>query len=305
MKSTSLQASVYRWALHLSAISVIERIPFFYQKFYRLQYSLNREAKLKEKYVKKNKLSDETQRVELYKLSKIRDFSESKIIFYIHGGAFTMNITQAHFSFCKALNNSLSGSVITYFPIYSLAPIKTFSEIFEECLYCYKQVVNDHPGSPIYLIGDSAGGMLALNLINYLKITDAFMPSSIILISPWLDGHFKLPVSMSLQKKDKMLGLGYMKLIAKEIDDLTDSPHLSMDCFKFDYESFPRILIVGGEAEILAPSYRAFSHKLQNIHSEILTSYLMPNMQHVSTLFQFIPESREAMIKIKDFIEQS
>lgn len=302
MKSTSIQAAAFRVILQLSALSLIENHPFLYRKLYRIQFFLNKTTKLKNKYIRKYNLTNESKERQLYKLERNRAYSARKVIFYIHGGAFTINITDAHFKFNQKLADSLTESVSIYFPIYSLAPNKQFSTIFEECLDCYRLVVKEHPNEKIYIMGDSAGGMLALNLINYLQHMNEPHPSKAVLISPFLDGYFNTPVNHYLQKRDKMLGLGYLKLIAENLDNLKDNPYLSLNCFSFDYASFPKILLIGGEDELFASAYYRFIRQMNESHPGKLKSSLGLNMQHISTLFQFIPESQKSFLEILDFI---
>lgn len=76
---------------------------------------------------------------------------------------------------------------------YRLAPEIRFPGPLHDAVSAYFRLVDDLHISPenIIISGDSAGGGLSLALMMYLRDNDYPLPSSAILLSPWV-GEFSL-----------------------------------------------------------------------------------------------------------------
>ena len=69
---------------------------------------------------------------------------------------------------------------------YALAPEKPFPNALKDVSKVYRELSRRYPNSKIYFIGDSAGGGLAVSFIKMATEEKFQVPSSVILISPWL-----------------------------------------------------------------------------------------------------------------------
>ena len=97
-----------------------------------------------------------------------------------------------------------------------------------------------------------------------------------------------------------MIGMNYLQLIAQEIDDTANHSTLSLNCLSFDYQNF-RHFFVGGTHEVLpflSPILKQLGPRPQD------TCRLVPGMQHVFAMKQYLPEGQQARKQIAQFIQE-
>ena len=107
------------------------------------------------------------------------------VIIWIHGGAFTLMSAHTHRHFAGHLAAEM-GSVIAL-PDYSLAPESPFPTALNELTNVCGVLAQAEPDRPVILIGDSAGGALAVGVQMRLRELGAPQPALTALLCPWLD----------------------------------------------------------------------------------------------------------------------
>ncbi|MFE1440172.1 alpha/beta hydrolase fold domain-containing protein [Streptomyces sp. NPDC058739] len=125
-----------------------------------------------------------------------------KAVLYVHGGGYYLPIQSAHWNLISALADS---GVRVEVPLYPLAPEYTAKDAYPFLTRVYEELVSE-TGDPsrITLMGDSAGGGLALGLAQ-VAAAGRMRPGRIILISPWLDLTLSDPAIAELGAKDPWL----------------------------------------------------------------------------------------------------
>ena len=106
-------------------------------------------------------------------------------VFYLHGGAYFMDITNAHWKLLKKLVDGANVRLIV--PAYRLLPFATYREAFDLVVPLYKAYREANPDQKVILMGDSAGGGLSLAVTEQLKADGILLPDELILLSPWVD----------------------------------------------------------------------------------------------------------------------
>jgi epsilon-lactone hydrolase len=145
---------------------------------------------------------------------------------YLHGGAYISEIAPQHWSLISRLADA---GVRVEVPIYGLAPQHTHREAYPFVTTVYRELLEDVDASAVTLVGDSAGGGLALGLAQTLGAAALPQPRRLVLLSPWLDltlGNPELPV---VQARDPWLSLVGLREVGPAWaggDDPTD-PRLS------------------------------------------------------------------------------
>ena len=156
----------------------------------------------------------------------------STIILYFHGGSYMGEITQEHWNFLEKVINNTGATVIL--PDYPLTPKYNYKDVFNMVEPLYNEIVSKINLDNFMVMGDSAGGGLALALeekivadTNALStqedseeikqdemgvIYDYKLPAKTILISPWLDVRLENPEINKVQKYDKQLNKDTLKL---------------------------------------------------------------------------------------------
>ena len=124
-------------------------------------------------------------------------------IVFLHGGAFCLMSAWTHHRFAGYIAQACKAQVIS--PDYSLAPEKPFPRALSECVSVITAAREGHPRSLIALVGDSAGGGLALSALLQMRDSGAALPFGAVLMAPWLDLTLSSPSVKSAAKRDVIL----------------------------------------------------------------------------------------------------
>jgi monoterpene epsilon-lactone hydrolase len=145
---------------------------------------------------------------------------------YLHGGAYISEISPQHWALISQLADA---GVRVEVPSYGLAPQYTYRDAYPFLTAVYRQLLADVDASAVTLVGDSAGGGLALGFAQTLLGTDLPQPRQIVLISPWLDLTLSHPDLPAVELRDPWLSSVGLAEAARSWaggDDPTD-PRLS------------------------------------------------------------------------------
>jgi epsilon-lactone hydrolase len=145
---------------------------------------------------------------------------------YLHGGAYISEIAPQHWALISQLADA---SVRVEVPSYGLAPQYTYRDAYPFLTAVYRQLLADVDASAVTLVGDSAGGGLALGFAQTLLGSDLPQPRRLVLISPWLDLTLSNPDLPAVETRDPWLssaGLHEAARVWADGDDPTD-PRLS------------------------------------------------------------------------------
>ena len=132
------------------------------------------------------------------------------VILYLHGGSYVMETSNEHWEFLEKLVNDTKATIIL--PDYPLTPKYTYKDVFTMITPLYKEIIEKVDINNLILMGDSAGGGMALGLVEKLGEENIQMPNKTILISPWLDVRLQNPEIDEVQKRDKELSKETLKL---------------------------------------------------------------------------------------------
>jgi acetyl esterase/lipase len=111
--------------------------------------------------------------------------NHSSIIIYLHGGAFVESLQPMHIQFCDRI--SYLNEIPIFIPSYSRLPYSNAHNTLQELKALLSHLNQTHPSKSIILMGDSAGGWLALSLASILKKELNIDVKDLILLSPWCD----------------------------------------------------------------------------------------------------------------------
>ena len=191
-----------------------------------------------------------------------------KVILYFHGGAYMAEMTDNHWNFLQKLARDTKATIIV--PDYPLTPKYTYKDVLEMSNSFYRQLINKVDSNNLILMGDSAGGGLALGLSEYLRNNNIQLPAKTILISPWLDIKVKNPEIKKVQPNDKDLskfklyiaGFCYSRGFGKK-DKYFANP------IEGDLSNLNNITIYTGTYDILNPDCYVLQEKAKKVGTEI------------------------------------
>ena len=127
-------------------------------------------------------------------------------ILYFHGGAYILgkNNVKGNESFISNLLNVTDTKVT--FVDYPVAPESKFDQTLDKVYEVYTYLSEEYPDDEFVLVGDSAGGGLALSLAQIISEKKMIRrPIKNVLFSPWLDLSLDNPGIDKLAKKDMIL----------------------------------------------------------------------------------------------------
>ena len=230
-----------------------------------------------------------------------KENNSPKIILYLHGGGFVLGSARAH--------RALVGKIVEQSGIpalsvnYRLAPEHPFPAGLNDALSAYRYLL-DQGYSPqsIFVMGDSAGGGLALSLLLKLKEIHLPQPLGAVVLSPWTDLTLSGESLESCQKNDPILLAEHAGDWAKSYyaEVAPDSPLVSP--LFGDWKDTAPILVQVGTAEILLDDSRRLGEKAAAAGAKIWVD-LWEGMPHVwQFAWAYVPEAQQAIDKIARFL---
>ena len=199
-----------------------------------------------------------------------------KVIIYFHGGAYFGEGTSNHWDFIQKIVKDTNSKVI--YPDYPLAPKYMYKDVYNMVVPLYKNILNKieslekekNKNIEIILMGDSAGGGIALGLLEDInKETKIRKPDQTILISPWIDVRLNNSKIDEIQKYDNISNKQTLKIagIAYAGEDGMNSSFVNP--ILGDMLNLENITIMTGTYDILNPDVHVFKEKAKNKGSNI------------------------------------
>lgn len=223
-----------------------------------------------------------------------------KHILYFHGGAYTIQAKKMHWHLVKCMLREKHFKIT--FINYPLAPEFTCTDTIDMVSKAYSFLCKTNE-QEIILMGDSAGGGLALALAQYTK-TEGIQPkpTKIILLSPWLDISMENEISKEQEENDLILNRETLKTVGKTYAGDLDTKNYLCSPLYGDMINIGEILILTGTSEILNVQAKLLRDRSISNGCD-LSYYEYEQMQHVWIGFPIL-EAKDAMDKVISFIRK-
>jgi monoterpene epsilon-lactone hydrolase len=235
-----------------------------------------------------------------------KDTSEP-IVLYLHGGAFFMRTPHNHLLFLDRLRAASKLKLVI--PFYRLAPEYPFPAALEDSICAYQGLLDQgYLPDNIIIAGDSAGGNLAIALLQQLKILNRPMPNCAVLLSPGLDLSPNRIKADSDFNKDPVFPGDALEIVTDTYlaGDVAAGSDPRVSPMFGDFNDLPPLLFIAGSTELfLQDSIRACNSATdQGVDAKAM---IWRGMPHCFPLMQpkFLPESAAAMKDIIEFINQN
>ncbi|MDZ7821329.1 MAG: alpha/beta hydrolase [Candidatus Marinimicrobia bacterium] len=219
-------------------------------------------------------------------------------IFYLHGGAYVVNFTLPHWRYMGTLAERLHATVIA--PDYPLAPEHHAEEVFDMNVPLYREVLNDAGNSALALMGDSAGGGLALALAQVLKKRKIPQPARIVLLSPWLDISMSNPQIAQVDKEDPILNVEGLIASGKQYAGGLDPRDHRVSPIYGPMEGLAPITVFIGTHDVLLPDCRRLKLRAESAGTPV-SVHEYKGMLHDGMLYP-IPEARDIRDRIVEIL---
>ena len=218
------------------------------------------------------------------------------VVLMIHGGGYILPVSQNNISgaiLYSKYNGDCDVLVTDYVVAANGKHIRAVENVFNAYIYLKSRYEN------VIVAGQSAGGNLALGLLEYLKDKKIEYPKCVVLASPWCDVNCKGESYTNNSMNDIMFGSINNEVLPnpyKEIDKYLNPLDFNMD-------DYPPIMINVAKTEMLLSDSLSLYDKLDKEKSEL---HLYPLMWHdFYTHNDTIPECHDCWMKIGKFVRKN
>ena len=229
-------------------------------------------------------------------------------ILYIHGGSWISGSLAGYRAFLSRVSQAAKAVVLSV--DYRLAPEYLFPAGLEDCVQAYQWMRENgpdgnEPAGATYLMGDSAGGNLALTALLKVRDSRLALPAAVIAISPPTDFTWGSPSLVSRAAVDPIINPTLLPaLIRFYLGTHTQPTNPYVSPLFGDYSGMPPLLLQVGDAEVLLDDSTRLAEHAAEQGCEV-TLEVWNGMPHVFQGFApFLPEASEATAKIGEFIRQ-
>ncbi|GAB4550427.1 MAG: alpha/beta hydrolase [Rhizobacter sp.] len=224
-----------------------------------------------------------------------------RTLLYLHGGSFAFRFPNTHAAFAARMCRLLGARALL--PDYRLAPEFPFPAAPDDCHGAYRWLLGRgiSPGS-VVLVGDSAGGCLALVTLHRARQASEPQPACAVLLSPAVDCTFDSHSMVDNEGRDPLFRLTDMLVLRRHY---VPSPHLythpEVSPLFADFHGFAPMLLQAGSSEMLRDEAVRTAHKAHAAGVDVELE-LWPDMPHVFQVAPFLPESTRALHHIAAFV---
>jgi acetyl esterase/lipase len=228
-----------------------------------------------------------------------QDDTRDLVIFYLHGGGYWTQPQSLHYTFFDKMAREFKAQLVL--PIYPKAPSYTAVDAHKMVKDCYLYLINSKGVSSgnIVIMGDSAGGGLALSLLQVLRDENIPMPRQAVLFSPWLDATNSSPgmreVNDPFRNVDNLAYGGEIYAGGLETTDPLVSPIYG------DITGIPPIDVFSGTYDALNIDVEKMAAMAEEKNIDF-TLYSYEKMIHGFIGFTFLPEAKAAFEVLREVV---
>lgn len=230
--------------------------------------------------------------------------ASEQVLFYVHGGGYVVCSPRTHRPLTSRLCLALNAT--TYVPSYRLAPENPYPAGLDDVHASYLALLQKGVAAKhITLMGDSAGGGMAMALALRLRDRGEPLPARMALISPWVDLTLQGESIQANAERDPMLSLPWiyaktpLYLAATAADDPGASPLFA------DHRGLPPTLIQVGTEEILLSDSQRLKARADACGWPVSLTVWDGLWHDFQMLADLLPEANIAIEAIAAFVERT
>lgn len=223
--------------------------------------------------------------------------SPTRTVLFLHGGGFVGGIDRFHWRYVAALVRETGARVVV--PAYPLTPLHTWRDSHPPLLDLFEQLAIAAPGG-VALVGDSAGGGLALALAQQIARRPGPQPTRLVLVSPWVDLTGTTPGTEQAAAHDPWLKLSKLKLYGGWWAGHDDPARPEVSPVNGEHAGLPRTLVLCGTRDLLVPQVRESVRRARTAGVDV-TYREEQGLLHVYPILP-VPEARGALREVVEFL---
>ncbi|MEM9746613.1 MAG: alpha/beta hydrolase [Actinomycetota bacterium] len=224
-------------------------------------------------------------------------------IIWIHGGAFTMMSADTHRHVAGHLAVALGGSVVV--PEYPLAPEHPFPAALDVVDGVVAELVSGSD-EPWVLVGDSAGGALALGSSMRRRDRGEPPPTLTVLLCPWLDLSLSGESVASNAGVDAVLDAETLPAHAAMYLGATAGTDPLASPLHGDLSYLGSVYVQAAEHDVLVDDSVRFARRTDGIEGTMTRLEIVSGLPHCFQFFAgMIPEADAAITRVAGEIRRS
>ena len=221
-------------------------------------------------------------------------------LLYLHGGGYALGSIKSHRATAGQIAEA--GNIRTLIIDYRRPPENPFPAALQDALSAYTWL-RKNGYQKIIIMGDSAGGGLALSTAISLRDDQAPLPLLVICLSPLIDVECTGESVITNAKRDPWLTTGIKTLFNYYVGQNDPRDPLISPLYA-DYTKLPPILIHVGTDEILLSDSTRLAEKAKAAGMDVQIK-IWQGMWHIFPFFApFVPEASQAVTEIGNAIRR-
>ncbi len=222
-----------------------------------------------------------------------------RTLLYCHGGGFQIGSVRSHADLMARIAAASGARVLGF--NYRLAPEHRFPAAHDDVFAAYAALV-EADEVPLALMGDSAGGALALGTAMRARDAGLPLPKALVLLSPWLDLTMSGESYTALADKDIFSTPAQLRAMARCYLGRDNPPsNLAASPVLGDLASLPAMLVHAGGYDITLDDSHLLARSVVAQGGQIEVE-VFEAMYHHFQVFEELPEAQISLARIGAFI---
>jgi monoterpene epsilon-lactone hydrolase len=224
-------------------------------------------------------------------------------ILYFHGGGFRIGSVASHRDLIAQIAEAAGYRVLAI--NYRLSPEHRFPAALEDALVAYRYMLDQGMKSEnIAFVGDSAGGNLVLAAMLALRQHSESLPAAAVVMSPWTDLGATGASYESRAKADPIHQRAMILALAKNYLGEEGDPFDPLASPLYgELGGLPPLLIQAGDRETVLDDSTLLADAARAAGVDVKLE-VWDGMIHVFQMFPEIPQAREAIVSIANFLRK-
>jgi acetyl esterase/lipase len=225
---------------------------------------------------------------------------QDRALMYLHGGGYSF-FAKAHLGMIGQV--ACAARARTFAVDYRLTPEHPYPAQLDDAYAAYRLLLAEgFDAKRLIVAGDSAGGHLALSLLNRLRLVGDPMPALAVCLCPWTEIGPATEGLFANDRYDWVQGSHTLQFArwlqgGKSVDLQDISP------MSFDFKGFPPLYLQAGGREALYDMILRFAHHVAESNAEI-TLDVWEEMTHDFQAYgSILQESRQALARISEAVD--
>jgi acetyl esterase/lipase len=229
--------------------------------------------------------------------------ADAGVILYLHGGGFVAGSPASHRDMAWRLSRASGLRMLLV--DYRLAPEYPYPAQLDDSEAVYRALLDGGlPPDRLAVVGDSAGGNLALVTVFRAQRQQLPLPAAVIALSPWGDLTHSGESMVTNASSDHMIPVHLIDQIATMYAGDQDLLQPDLSPVFADYTGFPPLMLHAAHEEVLRDDALRIHDRAEAAGVDV-TCHLWRKVPHAFPVFaQYLPEGRSAIRRMAEFLQQ-